>query len=104
MAFVIAIIFAFIIAGTLGTKRKIGFGWSLAACLLLSPILGLIITLCSEKLPEGQESTEAGEEKPLSEVLSESNEQPSESSAEAPIADNPSTDDIKSEESTTIDY
>ena len=104
MALVFAIIFAFIIAGTLGTKRKIGFGWSLAACLLLSPLIGLIITLCSEKLPEGQESTETGEEKPLSEVLAESNEQSSESSSDTPITDNPSTDAIKSEESTTIDY
>ncbi len=54
-AFAFAILFAFIIALGLGRKRKIGFGWSLAACLLLSPLLGLIITLCSGKLPEKED-------------------------------------------------
>ncbi|MDM1085861.1 hypothetical protein [Myroides odoratimimus] len=33
----------------LGKKRKIGFGWSFVLCLFLSPIIGLIITLCSKK-------------------------------------------------------
>lgn len=33
----------------LGRKRKIGYGWSLVLCLLVSPIIGLIITLCSKK-------------------------------------------------------
>jgi len=35
--------------GQLGKKRKIGFGWSFALSLFLSPIIGLIITLCSKK-------------------------------------------------------
>ena len=71
MAYIFAILFAFIIAGTLGTKRKIGFGWSLVACLLLSPIIGLIITLCTAKLPEKQEAVSSVDEKPLAEVLTE---------------------------------
>ncbi len=35
--------------GQLGKNRKIGFGWSFALSLFLSPIIGLIITLCSKK-------------------------------------------------------
>ena len=35
--------------GQLGSKREIGFGWSFALSLFLSPIIGLIITLFSKK-------------------------------------------------------
>lgn len=38
------------LVGQLGKNRKIGFGWSFALSLFLSPIIGLIITLCSKKL------------------------------------------------------
>ena len=41
--------FSFLVAKSLGSKRKIGFGWSLFFCLLLSPFIGLIITLLSRK-------------------------------------------------------
>lgn len=33
----------------LGKNRNIGYGWSFAACFFLSPIIGLIIILCSKK-------------------------------------------------------
>lgn len=33
----------------LGQNRKIGYGWSFALCLFLSPIIGLIIILFSKK-------------------------------------------------------
>lgn len=33
----------------LGRNRSIGYGWSFAACFFLSPIVGLIIILCSKK-------------------------------------------------------
>jgi hypothetical protein len=33
----------------LGNNRKIGYGWSFVLCLFLSPIIGLIIILCSKK-------------------------------------------------------
>lgn len=33
----------------LGIKRKIGYGWSLFFCVFLSPLIGLIIILCSKK-------------------------------------------------------
>lgn len=37
------------LVGQLGKNRKIGFGWSFALSLFLSPIIGLIITLFSKK-------------------------------------------------------
>jgi len=46
------LIFLVIIAAfvaLLGRNRKIGYGWSLILCLFLSPIIGLIIILCSKK-------------------------------------------------------
>lgn len=33
----------------LGKDRKIGYGWAFVCCLFLSPIIGLIIILCSKK-------------------------------------------------------
>ena len=36
----------------LGRNRSIGYGWSFAFCLFLSPIIGLIIILCSKKVPK----------------------------------------------------
>ncbi len=33
----------------LGRNRKIGYGWSFVLCLFLSPLIGLIIILCSKK-------------------------------------------------------
>ncbi|MBQ7210451.1 MAG: hypothetical protein IJS05_06115 [Paludibacteraceae bacterium] len=46
--FIVLLIFAALI-GWLGSKRNIGFGWAFAASIFLSPIIGLIITLCSKK-------------------------------------------------------
>jgi hypothetical protein len=37
------------LVGQLGKNRKIGFGWSFALSIFLSPIIGLIITLFSKK-------------------------------------------------------
>lgn len=37
------------LVGQLGKNRNIGFGWSFALSLFLSPIIGLIITLFSKK-------------------------------------------------------
>lgn len=45
--FIVRVIIAVLIA-QLGKKRKIGFGWSLALC-VISPLIGLIIILCSKK-------------------------------------------------------
>jgi hypothetical protein len=38
-----------VLVGQLGKNRKIGFGWSFALSIFLSPIIGLLITLCSKK-------------------------------------------------------
>lgn len=48
MIILIILVIALLI-GQLGKNRKIGFGWSFALSLFLSPIIGLIITLCSKK-------------------------------------------------------
>ncbi len=49
MIVIIALVIFSLLIGKLGEKRKIGFGWSFALSLFLSPIIGLIITLCSKK-------------------------------------------------------
>lgn len=46
--FLVALVLCALV-GQLGKSRKIGFGWSFALSLFLSPIIGLIITLCSKK-------------------------------------------------------
>ncbi len=46
---IISLIISLMIARFLGSKRNIGFGWSLFFCLFLSPFIGLIITLLSGK-------------------------------------------------------
>ena len=67
MALALALIFDFLIAGLLGAKREIGFVWSFVACLFLSPLIGIIITLASDKLPP-QEESEGGTQQEVSEV------------------------------------
>jgi hypothetical protein len=52
MEAIIPLFFAVLLAlgvGALGNKRKIGFGWSFVLSIFLSPLIGLIITLCSKK-------------------------------------------------------
>jgi hypothetical protein len=44
----ISILFSCIIP-LLGINRRIGYGWGLFFCLFLSPVIGLIIILCSKK-------------------------------------------------------
>jgi uncharacterized membrane protein len=38
---------SFLIAWLIGSKRKIGFGFTLLICLLVSPVIGLVIALVS---------------------------------------------------------
>jgi len=38
-----------VLVGLIGKKRKIGFGWSFAFSIFLSPLIGLVITLNSKK-------------------------------------------------------
>lgn len=43
------LVICFLIAYYAGSKRKIGFGWSLFFCIFLSPIIGGIITALSPR-------------------------------------------------------
>ncbi len=42
------------LVGMLGRRRTIGFGWPFVLSLVFTPLVGLIIVLLSEKLPDGQ--------------------------------------------------
>lgn len=42
------------LVGLLGARRRIGFGWTFFLSVLFTPIIGLIICLLSDKLPNGQ--------------------------------------------------
>lgn len=44
-----ALVVLSLLVGLLGKSRKTGFGWSFVLSLFLSPLVGLIITLCSKK-------------------------------------------------------
>ena len=69
--YIIWLIMCFLIA-LIGKNRKIGYGWSLVLCLFLSPIIGLIIILCSKKKDvEFSEVTSASEITSASETTSD---------------------------------
>lgn len=40
--------------GLLGARRKIGFGWTFFLSVLFTPLVGLIVCLLSDKLPDGE--------------------------------------------------
>ncbi len=46
--FLLQIVVAALVA-LLGRERKIGYGWGFLLCLFLSPIIGVVIILCSKK-------------------------------------------------------
>ena len=48
-------LFLDVLVGLLGSRRNIGFGWAFILSLLLTPLVGLIIVLISDPLPEGAE-------------------------------------------------
>ena len=39
-----------VIVGLIGSHRRIGFGWAFLLSVVTSPIIGLIVTLCTPKL------------------------------------------------------
>ena len=43
-----------ILVGLVGARRRIGFGWAFILSVMLTPLLGLIFTLISDPLPEGE--------------------------------------------------
>lgn len=50
LIFILDILISFLIAYFLGSRRKIGFGWSFFFSIFPHPIIGLIITLLSQKI------------------------------------------------------
>ena len=42
------------LVGLLGARRKIGFGWTFFLSVLFTPLVGLIVCLLSDKLPNGE--------------------------------------------------
>lgn len=49
MGILIGLIIVSALVAMLGKNRRIGYWWSFVLCLFLSPIIGLIITLCSKR-------------------------------------------------------
>jgi len=49
MVQIIVLVIISALIALIGSNRKIGYGWSLVLCLFLTPIIGLIIILCSKK-------------------------------------------------------
>lgn len=41
------------LVGLVGARRRIGFGWTFFLSVLLTPFIGLVIALLSDKLPDG---------------------------------------------------
>ena len=46
--------FLAVLVGLVGARRRIGFGWTFFLSVLFTPIIGLIIALLSDKLPDGE--------------------------------------------------
>ena len=46
---ILSVCLSFLVANSLGSKRQIGYGWSLFFCLTLTIVGGLIVTLLSRK-------------------------------------------------------
>ncbi|MFI3304470.1 MAG: hypothetical protein SNF68_08515 [Rikenellaceae bacterium] len=49
-----------VFVGLIGRNRRIGFGIAFLLSILLTPLVGLIITLLSEPLPQGYRGGELG--------------------------------------------
>lgn len=43
-----------VLVGLLGARRKIGFGWAFLISAVTTPLIGLIVTLLFDKLPQGE--------------------------------------------------
>lgn len=48
-------LFLDVLVGIVGSRRNIGFGWAFIISLLATPIVGLIVTLISDPLPQNSE-------------------------------------------------
>ena len=44
-----------VLVGFLGSRRSIGFGWAFILSAIFTPLVGFLLVLLSERLPEGAE-------------------------------------------------
>ena len=44
-----------VLVGFLGSRRNIGFGWAFILSAIFTPLIGFILVLLSERIPEGSE-------------------------------------------------
>lgn len=44
-----------VLVGFLGSRRNIGFGWAFILSVIFTPLIGFLLVLLSDKLPEGSE-------------------------------------------------
>lgn len=42
-----------VLVGIIGSRRRIGFGWAFLISLIFTPLVGLIVALISDPLPDG---------------------------------------------------
>lgn len=61
MQIIVWIVLCLVVA-LLGKDRKIGYGWSLFFCVFLSPLVGLVIILCSKKIKQNTEFEDMNKE------------------------------------------
>jgi LytS/YehU family sensor histidine kinase len=43
-----------VLVGLVGARRKIGFGWTFLLSTIFTPIVGLVVALLSDQLPNGE--------------------------------------------------
>ena len=43
-----------VLVGLVGSRRRLGFGWTFILSVIFTPLVGLICTLISDPLPEGE--------------------------------------------------
>ena len=43
-----------VLVGLVGSRRHLGFGWTFILSVIFTPLIGLIFTLISDPLPEGE--------------------------------------------------
>ena len=42
------------LVGILGSRRRLGFGWTFVISLIFTPLIGLLAALISDSLPQGE--------------------------------------------------
>lgn len=42
-----------VLVGIIGSHRRIGFGWAFLVSVIFTPLVGLVVTLLTDRLPDG---------------------------------------------------